>query len=297
MQGQVNSEMQLASSVSGTESLSHSLSQLTVTVSASKLNSSAVYHAIEHVEYMGVIPLIEGYEPERTCREHMLRDLPGVLHSPRGTLACKIPLIVEECARIAEDRLQRLPEGWKKLPPSEALAVVSYTYDLNMLSEEDGDDNLFVVLNDTLRKRNASIMRVLKPYLTYLMRGLRALPEVQGTCFRGVPLACLNVVQAKYILGSDVHWSAFTSCALDINVAKHFAQQATLAGAQGEGGVIFRITVLSARDVHAYSAFPKENEVLLSPNVRLVVTAACRREHDGFYYVDLLERCGVGVVF
>ncbi len=180
-----------------------------------------------------------------------------ILQSPGGTLGRKMPLIVEECMRIAEDRLRRLaathaPHGAAGggggagsgashviLGANEALAVVSYTYDLNMHSDEDGDDNLFVVLNDTLRKRSGPTMRMLKPYLTYLMRGLQALPEVHTTCYRGVPPDCLPLVQAKYTQGSDVHWSAFTSCALQLHTAKQFAQK--------QGGVVFRIKILSAR--------------------------------------------------
>ena len=219
----------------------------------------------------------------------MLQDLPGVLHSPQGTLAGKIPFIVEDCIRITENRLQRLPAGSAILGQNEALAVVAYTYDLNFSSEEDGEDNLYAVLNDTLRKRSGTVMRALKPYLTYLMRGLMALPGVQTTCFRGVPPDCLDAVQAKYVLGTDVHWSAFTSCTPMLETAKQFAQTA--------GGVIFRMQMLSARDVRAYSAFPQEQELLLSPNVKLVVTASCRLEADGYYYVDLLERRGAGIVF
>ena len=252
-------------------------------------SSASIHRSIGHVQYVGVIQMIEGYRPPLTCREHMLKDLPRVLQSPKGTLAVKFPFIVEECERIAEDRLQRLPAGTPALESNEALAVVSYTYDLNFNSEEDGEDNLFVVLNETLRKRNGPTMLVLKPYLTYLMRGLRALPEVHTTCFRGVPPECLQTVLTNYTQGADVHWSAFTSCALHLETAKQFAQK--------HGGIIFCIKILSARDLRAYSAFPQEQEVLLSPNVKLVVIGTCTLEQDGYYYVDLQERRGAGVVF
>ena len=252
-------------------------------------SSASIHRSIGHVQYVGVLQMIEGYGPPLTCREHMLKDLPRVLQSPKGTLAVKFPFIVEECERIAEDRLQRLPAGTPALESNEALAVVSYTYDLNFNSEEDGEDNLFVVLNETLRKRNGPTMLVLKPYLTYLMRGLRALPEVHTTCFRGVPPECLQTVLTNYTQGADVHWSAFTSCALHLETAKQFAQR--------HGGIIFRIKILSARDLRAYSAFPQEQEVLLSPNVKLVVIGTCTLEQDGYYYVDLQERRGAGVVF
>ena len=74
-------------------------------------SSASIHRSIGHVQYVGVIQMIEGDGPPLTCREHMLKDLPRVLQSPKGTLAVKFPFIVEECECIAEDRLQRLPAG------------------------------------------------------------------------------------------------------------------------------------------------------------------------------------------
>jgi hypothetical protein len=255
---------------------------VSLTVASVKPGSMLASRGIEHVAYKGVITLVEGYNPPQSCSHHMLNDLPKVLHSPRGTLANKMHFIVRDCECMAEDRLQRLPEGATRLPLDEAVAVVSYTYDLGFNSEEDGADNLFVALNETLRKRDPGAMQLLKPYLTYLMRGLRALPAVKTTCYRGIPPENLDLVRANYTQGSKVHWSAFTSCTLELDTAKRFAKQCE--------GIIFRIKILTARDVRDYSAFQdQEQEVLLSPNVRLVVTADCALDPDGYYYVDLVE--------
>ena len=56
------------------------------------------------------------------------------------------------------------------------------------------------------------------------MRGLSSLPAVSGAVYRGVPPACLMVVREKYIEGTDIYWSAFTSTSKDINRAKGFAE-------------------------------------------------------------------------
>jgi hypothetical protein len=112
------------------------------------------------------------------------------------------------------------------------------------------------------------------------------------SCFNGQsPRRPLKATcsQAKYQQGWDVHWSAFTSCTPALDQAKVFAQ--------GLGGVIFRLQVLTGRDVTAYSAMPDEQEVLLSPNARFVVTKACCLEADGYHYVDMVERRGEGVIF
>ena len=67
---------------------------------------------------------------------------------------------------------------------------------------------------------------------------------------------------------------------------------------RGAGGVIFRIHVLHGVTVNAYSAFPTENEILLSPNSRFVVNQACRLDPvDGYHYVDMQEVAKGGYVF
>ncbi len=259
-------------------------------VASIKPGAPLASRGIEHTAYMGVISLLKDYKPERSCREHMLTDLPKVLHSPQGTLEKKIALIVGESERIAEDRLQRLPEGTPRLTPDQALAVVSYTYDVGLNSEEEGADNIFVALNDSLRKRDSATMLLLKPYLAYLMDAFKALPVAKGTVYRGVPSEKLAKVQSEYKMCSGIHWSAFTSCSLRLEIAKNFAKD--------KGGIIFCIQTCTARDVQAYSAFfAVEEEVVLSPNVRLVVRKECTRQSDGYYYVDLVEDIGTNLVF
>lgn len=241
---------------------------------------------LSRVEYRGVVAMVAGYTPERTCKDHMLADLPPVLKG-LGDIA----LITAEAVRIAESRLQRLPAGVAKLAFDEAVAVAAYTYDLGMSSTNDGQDNLFFVLNNVLRERLPKKMIQIKPFLTYLMRGLTALPVVSGLVYRGVPAATRATIEEHYRLSTDVHWSAFTSTTLNLDSAREFAE--------APGGVIFRLTLLNGgRCSRAYSAFPTEDEVLVSPNARFIVTAECRVDlADGYYYVDMLERTGDGYVF
>jgi hypothetical protein len=105
-------------------------------------------------------------------------------------------------------------------------------------------------------------MQLLKSrdFLFYLMKGLELLPPVSGTVYRGIPGAHLAIVRSKYLLGGDVHWSAFNSTTTNIDKAKRFAQgpvcyygialelQLTLLL---QGGVIFRIKILNGRRVTA----------------------------------------------
>jgi hypothetical protein len=198
----------------------------------------------------------------------------------------QVPFIVDQCEQILESRMQRLPPGAVRLPSDPALAVVSYTYDLGYNSTHDyGDDNLFKALNILLRERNGMKMRLLKPFLSFLMEGMSLLPAVAGKMKRGVPGTDenLQLMRMYYKMGMDVHWSSFTSTTTSLDKAKQFAE--------GPGGIIFRIEVLYGRSVAAYSAIPDEAEILLSPNTRLVVTGECTLDpSDGYYYIDMVER-------
>ncbi len=116
------------------------------------------------------------------------------------------------------------------------------------------------------------------------MGGFSKLPTVKTTVFRGVSNKAMEMAQSRYRDGANIHWSGFTSTTNSIKKAKSFAQQ------DGTGGIIFRIKILTGRSIKDYSAIPTEDEVLLSPNIKLIVTAAVHTEDDGLHYVDLQEQ-------
>ena len=96
---------------------------------------------------------------------------------------------------------QRLPADEVRLPEDEALAIVAYTFDLGINSESaNGEDNIFFALNNVLRERNGPKMQLLKPFLTYLMRGMSLLPPIAARVYRGVPgtVKALEVVRSNY---------------------------------------------------------------------------------------------------
>ena len=214
----------------------------------------------------------------------MLRDFPQALPGVQ-----RLDLILEESQRIASDRLSRLPAGALRLTEDEALAVAAYTFDLGVISESEGADNLFNQLNDCLRERNSLRMAQLRPYLSFLLGALAKFPAVEMTLYRGIPAESLGIVQERYKVGTRIHWSAFTSTSTDIAMAKQFAQ--------GPGGIIFRVNVRNGRCVSLYSYHMAENEVLLSPNSAFVVTAECHPSEDGYVLVDMVEVRREGYVF
>jgi hypothetical protein len=97
-------------------------------------------------------------------------------------------------------------------------------------------------------------------------------------CYRGYPDKKLAL--SHYQLGAPIQWGAFTSTSTNVDAAKSFTDRTT--------GVVFKITVLSGRDIRRYSFFGVEEEILLSPNHRFTVTSA-PYELDGFTMIDMLQ--------
>ena len=167
--------------------------------------------------------------------------------------------------------------------PHRYLALVAFTFDNNV----DRDANVYYALNKALRNRKASVhpFKRWKGFLYFLMRALDKLPHFQGTVYRGANGGLGQAtVRREYRMGRPVQWAAFSSTTKHLAAAKDFVDK--------DVGVLFKLKVVSARDIVAYSYFPKENEILLSPNTRFVVTSELYVDEDGFACIDLAETTG-----
>src|SRR5690349_18171202 len=124
------------------------------------------------------------------------------------------------------------------------------------------ENNWFYQLNELLRKRNVYDLNLIGGYLHYLFSGLNKLPNISKEIYRGIPNSMLSKVEKDYVLHRPIHWSGFSSGTDDIETAKSFAKSK---------GIIFKIRVFTGKSIENYSFIPKENEILLSPNLKLKV--------------------------
>ena len=107
------------------------------------------------------------------------------------------------------------------------------------------------------------------------------LPRFEGVCYRGMrgmPDKATTVAQFK--MGRPIQWGAFPSTSTSFDATKGFMDEVT--------GVIFKINVTDGRDINAYSFFPAENEILLSPSHRFTVCSA-PYQRDGYTIIDMLQ--------
>ncbi len=133
-----------------------------------------------------------------------------------------------------------------------------------------------------LRIRNVTKMTAWKPFIYHLLNGLAKLPPAKEvTVYRGLSSDSTEFIKEKYVVGTKIHWSGFSSTSIDIATAKKFA---------GTKGVIFKITNLSGVSISHYSVNVAENEILLSPNAEFIVTKGYYQDaSSGYYLVELTE--------
>mmetsp|Transcript_105268 Transcript_105268/g.185976 ORF Transcript_105268/g.185976 Transcript_105268/m.185976 type:complete len:686 (+) Transcript_105268:53-2110(+) len=204
------------------------------------------------------------------------------LRENSGIRACvpKIDSIAEDCEnKVKELKFVKLPV---KLSDDHLTALVAYTHDV-MNAGKKPQGNIYFEMNRALRTRNVAArtaaMRDWGPFASYLIMALGKLPDFAGVCYRGYP----NKSEAikEYELGRPIQWGAFASVTTNFEAAKAFTNRKT--------GVIFKIAVTSGRQIHKYSFFPDESEVLLTPSHRFTVGSEPYQE-DGYTCIYLIQQ-------
>ena len=85
----------------------------------------------------------------------------------------------------------------------------------------------------------------------------------------------LHVMPAAWLQSTIVHWSGFSSTSTNANVAR------CPPFYYGPPGVVFKLTVLNAKNIQPFSVLPHEAELLLSPNMEFLVTKELYQPTEG----------------
>jgi hypothetical protein len=222
----------------------------------------------EELVYKGVIELIHGFTPETSCSEEVLKlqNQPGME---------KIHFIVRDCLKWLISYKFQPDSNPYNLNDDEILAIGLYTFDIGLNGNQS--DNLYFQLNKKLKDRNPQELSHYRGYLYYLQKALSKLPDISTTVYRGIPH--LDIFQKNYTKFRQIHWSSFSSTTPTLSKAKEFA---------GREGCVLCINIFNGKAIPAYSVFPTEDEVLLSPNMSFVVTNPMY-EKEGQHYIDLVQ--------
>jgi len=218
-------------------------------------------NVVINMPYRESLALVAGYTPTMMCADEVLK-----LHD----VVPQIEKIVKGCqdflAGDGEDKL---------LDMNERMAIALYSYDLLL---DTNTDDFYYLLNKMLQKRDSKEVERWRGYLHYLFTALNKIKNEEQTVYRGIE-SKLDIIKNLYTYRKRIHWSAFSSSTTDIEVAKKYA---------AESKIMFRINVVNGKDIQRYSVFKGEKEILLHPNMKLVVNVK-PKEENGFWVFDLLQ--------
>ena len=226
------------------------------------------------VEEISALPTLKLQPPPRSCADELRRP------EFRAVVADVPGLLRDVAFKVQQLKFDPLPVA---LPEDELLAIVAYTYD-NQSGTQEG--NLYFELNRALRQRGgqgrAAALQLWGGFLYYLLSGLAKLADTKTVAFRGYPDKA--TVERQYQVVRPIQWGAFSSTSTDVAAAREFTDK--------ESGVIFKLNVLTGKVIKAYSYFPSEDEVLISPQARFTVSSKPYVAADGYTYVDMVESKG-----
>ena len=225
------------------------------------------------------------YLDELTGNESIRRRCPKV-----GQIAREVRLKTQELKfdDVAEPQVQMLDNDEDMLA-----AIVAYSHDLHQPGGTK-EGNLYFEMNRSLRERSAAgrqtLLETWGVCIHYFLKGLSKLPDVERVCYRGFAHANITDKEALvkiYKNGRPIQWGAFTSTTASLQAAREFAQNAAT-------GVIFRIKVLTGKDIGSLSFFPMEDEILLGPSHKFIVTSDTGgvKDAQGYTTIDLQQQEG-----
>ena len=136
------------------------------------------------------------------------------------------------------------------------------------------------MMNSALRAVDRSAVRQWRDYVWLLMHGLKKLPPATGDMvYRAIKKAPSELGES-YKTGEEFQCAAFTSTACKVDALQHFL------GTDGPRTIChLHLVEPVARDIHDFSLFPQEHELLLPPNMMFEVQGVLNPA-PGLYFLQ-----------
>jgi len=167
--------------------------------------------------------------------------------------------IKQSFKNLIENHLSNISDvvNFYGLDKNESLCIIYYTVDAQHIKiNETREKSVYKELNSALSGRDTPRLEKWKPYLYYLMRGLKKLPSETGTVYRGWDLQLTHKTE-RYHVGNSVIWPAFTSTSTSVSLLSSFANIR---------GTWASMDIVEGKDISKLSIYPQESELLLLPN-------------------------------
>lgn len=137
----------------------------------------------------------------------------------------------------------------------------------------------YIILNETLRHGNRSLLKPWFLYLKLVITALSKLPSEQHHLHRGIK----KDLSAHYPQGKIFVWWGFSSCTKSI----HVLQNELFLGKTGIR-TLFHVHCKSGKDIRQHSMLKKEDEVLLLP-ARQFKVVSCLNVGNDLNIIDIEE--------
>lgn len=213
-------------------------------------------------ELRGLLLPIKGYEylPLVSLEESVM---PLVVISPN----------IQTYVYMAKENNSRLSIDDLTLDESAAICLYSMEW-------EPHDQCLSRILNQSLRSKDRQKLNSWYLYLKLLLTALTHLPSIfDAKIYRGIKLDLSN----DYPQGKKFIWWGFSSCTASLSVL----QSIKFIGKTGIR-TMFVIECQSGKNISQHTYFQSEEEVLIPPATRFVVTS-CENPSNGFHIIYLKE--------
>lgn len=186
--------------------------------------------------------------------------------------------IMCECDDMLDEKMKD-PDTRSKFTDSELLGILLYSSDRN---DGQRDGNLYFEENQDLRQGNQqAISACWGVHVYFTLEAMKKLDDHATKVYRGLSDKTL---MDGYVVGSEISFGAWTSTASELDNAKEFAK-----ASGGSEPIILIIQVNSGKNISSLSMFNNENEVLLTPNHRFVVSKVPYLDKK-MWYMDLKEK-------
>ncbi|CAF2530906.1 unnamed protein product [Rotaria sp. Silwood2] len=195
----------------------------------------------------------------------MFLPIEGYEKMPLLTLEEAIKPLTEIVSNIAEKvyAAKYNSENLKsELTLDQLAAIMLYT-----MGSSSDEKPLYAALNSTLRSDKPDRSNQLKPWFLYLKLFISALsniPSYRGIIYRGVKLD----LNEFYTMDKEFVWWGFSSCTKSLAVLQ---TEIYLGG--GGIGTIFIIECFTGKEIHQYSYYSTEDEVLLAAARQFIVVS------------------------
>jgi len=131
-------------------------------------------------------------------------------------------------------------------------------------------------LNGALRAKDRHELKPWFGFLKLFITALNKLPSIQTVIWRGVSAD----ITFDFFENDVQTWWGVNSCTKNLNIVEPFVSPA---------GTLFTIQMINGKDIHTYSAYKCEEEVILLPGTRLRIKAKLLNHENSLCIVHLEE--------